>query len=110
MKIKYFNIPIYHGYLVVILSDDVNEVLKSVPLQAEEFYAHAVNYQFKGKEGYFVILNLNHSIPPSVIAHEAVHIGSMLFGNRGVVADFSNDEPFAYFVQWVVDRVMEVYE
>jgi hypothetical protein len=62
----------------------------------------------KGRSDYYVFL------PPrtgfGTIAHEAVHVIGRIFRDRGVQADYENDEIFAYFVGWIVGIMAEEIE
>jgi hypothetical protein len=108
---KSIDIPLYHGKLVLIISDSVQEIQGRIPdFDAEKVYAHAHPFSFNEDNlaGYAVILNMKDpedKITHGAIAHEALHIANMVAKDRGFIADFNNDEPVAYLMTWVVDRV-----
>jgi hypothetical protein len=61
---------------------------------------------------YYVFLPPNVAF--SVIVHESVHVIGRVFRDRGVVADYNNDEVFAYYVGWIAgiiaDEVSEAHK
>jgi hypothetical protein len=65
----------------------------------------------KSKFDYYVML------PPDVeygpVCHESVHLIGRIFSDRGQIADYKNDEIFAYYVGWIAgeicDYVRKVY-
>jgi len=113
---KYFymnaeQVPIYGGMLVIMITNDMKRIKKYLPeFNPNELFAHACFDNFRGMQGFFVILNpsnMNGVISPGVVAHEATHISSYIAKERGFVADFDNDEPIAYLVQYVADRAWD---
>lgn len=109
---KSVKIPIYRGYLVLVLSDNIDNVKDKIyDFDSHEVYAHSILSNYKGMEGYYMILNPSDIKAKSIhglIAHEAVHIANMLAESRGFIADLSNDEPIAYLVEWIVNNVIEM--
>lgn len=43
-----------------------------------------------------------------IICHEAVHFANHIMDLAGIKMDGDNDEPQAYLVEWVVDRIWEL--
>ena len=116
LKVEKFEIPLYRGKLIVIISNCVEEVQRIIPeFNPRGFYAHTYLFNYRvdkadGEEGYGLVFNFDHEDPPitpGVIAHESLHAVNMILDNRGVVEDFNNDEPVAYLLEWIVDRVYE---
>jgi hypothetical protein len=116
---KYFyihseQVPIYGGMLVIMITNDIKRVNKYLhDFEPNELFAHACYNNFRGMQGFFVILNPlnpNGTISPGVVAHEATHISSYIAKERGFVADFDNDEPIAYLVQYIADRAWDYLE
>lgn len=121
MILESFEIPIYRGKLVVLISDKLHEVKKYLPNFKESFpegnvktiYAHSIVDNFRDREGYYIVLNFKNKyrkIKHGTITHECVHIANMLLSGRGVVADFNNDEAHAYLSEWICDRVYKVFK
>lgn len=108
---KAIEIPLYGGYLVIVLSNSRKKVKKFLPsFDRSEVYAHAWADNYNGQQGYYVILNFDSEfsrLDPGAIAHEATHISSYLFDIRGMKPDFNNDEPQCYLIQWVVNEVFK---
>ena len=99
------------GKLVIVLTNSADMVIKHHPdwkINNNNLYAHSFMANHKGIQGFFIILNFdssNNKITHGVIAHEAIHATNAIFSERGVVADFYNDEPYAYLIKWIVDQV-----
>ena len=102
-------IPIYKGQLVIVLCDNSTEFKERYSnFPHNEIFAHSFGREFKGEEGYFILLNTNSKyakITQGVIAHEALHIVNILFEQRGVSYQLDNDEHACYMLQWVVDEI-----
>lgn len=113
MRKKYFNttsitIPIYGGKLVIIFTSDAIAVKKIIPsFEDEEVFAHAVYENWKGYEGYIMVLNFEHNkaITHGVIWHEIFHTVNFIAQTRGIDLDVENDEPLAYLGMWITDEV-----
>jgi hypothetical protein len=109
MKRKKFKIPIYFGHLEIYISDDWKATSDKHNLGVKECYytgydglTHSTEYK-NGTNRYWILLKPDAK--RSTFAHESVHIASYLFRNAGVLADYENDEPFAYMVEWVCDKI-----
>jgi len=106
-------LPIYRGHFVTIITNDFDKIKKIDPEfrgDQSTLYAHSIHMPWgkNKRDGYVIVLNFdNPSRPlyPGTIAHETVHIANMVAGSRGVIADFENDEPIAYLVEWLTDQV-----
>jgi len=94
---------------VIILTNYRDKLCKYLPnFDNDEIYAHTLYDDFLGKKGYFIVLNFdneNRKITHGAIAHEADHVAGFVLYDRGITADFMNDEAHAYLVEWVVDEV-----
>lgn len=106
---KVLPIPIYKGKLVIIFSNNLKKISETVPrFKEEELYAHALYRNWKGTEGFIIVLNFHNpsrKITHGVIAHEALHVVNFLAQSRGIEADFTNDEPLTYLLEWTVDEI-----
>jgi len=114
---KDFEIPLYRGKLFVILSNSGNKVREVVKeFDADDLYAHTYYFKYtedkqEGERAYAIILNPDKTDPPvtnGTIAHESLHVANMIADIGGLIPDFNNDEPIAYLVQWIFDKVDEV--
>ena len=110
IEITEIPIPIYNGMLVVLLSNSKKKIKKVLPKFKSDPYAHAISTNWKGLDGYVVILNFDsgYAIRPGTIAHEAGHIANMIGESRGFLPTLINDEPMAYLIGWVADQVHDV--
>ena len=105
---KSVQIPLYRARLIIVLTNSNDQIKKLIPEFEGDIYAHTYMANFRGKDGYYCILNFHNNyreIYHGVIAHEACHISSFLLDNRGVKADFNNDEPVAYLIEWLTDEI-----
>lgn len=106
---KEFEIPLYRGKFVVILTNDVSFLQKYIPqFEHKEVYAHSWLINWKGKQGFVMILNFDSNtrkIYHGVITHEALHVVHFIAQCRGMVPDFENDEHLSYLSEWVSDKV-----
>lgn len=59
--------------------------------------------------GYLVLLYKDDSYTAGQLAHEAVHVANMYLQQLGFLTPSAyNDEPYAYFIQWVTDCIASV--
>lgn len=107
---KYFHItakevPIFKGKLVIVLTNDVDNVKKYLPNWEDDYvYGHTWKYSYKNRQGYYLILNLwntDMEITHGVIAHEAVHVAQFVTERAGI----RDDECTAYITEWATDQV-----
>lgn len=84
------------------------------PEDLKKFFANRLEKDFSGKSGscfsmqndsgenhYFIwtLKKPTNSRNKAVLAHEISHCVSFIFSDRGVVADWINDEPACYLVE-----------
>lgn len=109
---KVYEMPLYRGVLVIIITNSPSGVRKMFPdFDDDEVYAHSLLAGYRGKQAFVIIINPDNSyrdIKHGTIAHEAVHIANYVGMTRGFVADFDNDEPICYLVEWVTDKVYKL--
>lgn len=105
MKAIKYKIPLYHSNLYVIYSDDIYAVISKYALDksAKDCLAFAFKWEWK-KPGYYVVITKNQI---DVIAHEAVHIVNMVFKDKCISLDLTNDEPQAYLTGWIVKKIIK---
>jgi hypothetical protein len=110
---KKFKVPIYFGYLEVYVSDDWKATSDKYNLKITDKYvngydglADGITYK-NGLNRYWIIVTPKTSV--STLAHESVHIASFIFLNAGVIADYNNDEPYAYMVGWIFNKVYKTF-
>lgn len=107
MAKKYFykkeiEIPLYHGTLVIILTNSRKKIKKYCPYFNKN---HSAITWLNGKLKTFVAFNFDEFITNGVLHHEITHATNFILSERGVVADFDNDEAQAYLANWVADKI-----
>ena len=104
MKVKKIEVPIYNYDLTIILTKDLNEVVKKYKLDGEFGNFGALTFEDKSKYRHYVVAftDSNHL---SNIAHEIVHIKNYIFLGINAKVDLHNDEPEAYLVGWLFDQI-----
>ena len=122
---KSVKIPIYPGILEICIGESAEELNRLYCYgdgtncfeEDKEVYAHAIVARHRSdkklNKRYVIVLNPNYKsdkITPGIIAHEALHITTFLLHDVGVVFDPDNEEPYAYFLGWVVDEVYKFLE
>lgn len=104
MKSKTINVPIYEFSLTIILTKDLNEVVKKYKLNGEFGNFGALTFENKSKHRHYVVAFTDAS-HLSNIAHEIVHIKNYIFHGINAKIDLYNDEPEAYLTGWLFDKI-----
>jgi len=111
---KVVKIPMYSGYFIIVFSNDVRAVEKTVNLQnnhLDYLYAHTFhNFIYGGYESFCITLNFwsnTSTISLGSITHELTHCVNRVLQARGVVLDWENDEASAYLSSWMGDEVQK---
>jgi len=103
------NVPLYHGKLVIIFTNDTERLKRCIPEFGDnEVHAQAWISDWKGFQGFFVILNFKNSyskITNGMITHESIHIAHFIAKERGFKADFENDEPITYLAEFITNEI-----
>jgi hypothetical protein len=97
---KRINIPLYFHKLRIIQTDDFEEVHKHYRLKGEIDYSGVTI-----DAGYEIVVAFKNDVTPSLIAHEALHVCSIIFKNIKCNFDEDNDEPIAYLLGWIVEQI-----
>lgn len=104
MKKKKLEIPLYHSDLIICQADDLKEFEEKYELEDLNGFS-AVVFERITKKGYLKhYMCFNKNVTPSVIAHEAFHVTSLVFQSAGIIPDADNDEPQAYLLGWIVEK------
>lgn len=103
MKIMKFKIPIYFGWFQVVVTDNFKEAEKRLRITGDTPDELYDAYTVRTNSAYTLVIKPN--LKPSAIAHEGLHVVNMLFEDRGVKLSTDNDEPSAYMLSWVVDKI-----
>lgn len=102
--IKTIGIPIYDGYINIVLADDINEAIEHYGLGEKDCSCAFVMPDRKTKGIYWVVFGLK-KLSHNTIAHEIVHLVNLIFLDRGIKPDLKNDEPQAYLTGWLTDKM-----
>lgn len=116
-------LPIYDTiWLDIVISDDtekLNEEFKDEGTQ-DEWFACVFKRSFKFKEederwrkSIVVVLNPNlpgSKMTPSIMLHEAIHIKNKVFQHYGIKNSYTNDEPEAYFTEFLFNKINKFYK
>ncbi len=109
LHIKYLEIPIYRAYLIIIITNSCEKLEKRIPdFNDDSLYAQSRYINFKGRQGFAAAFNfdsIGRKITHGCIAHESIHLANFIADYRGFKADFYNDEPIAYLVDWITDEI-----
>ena len=106
--VKKFYIPIYGGKVKVYQggnSTDVMDVL-GLPYDSEEEKAtDALVYGYLKKGLRTYVIWFKNKTTHSVLSHEVTHLVNWVFRDLGVVPDLYNDEPQAYFTEYLYKKI-----
>lgn len=108
MRLYKFKIPLYFGWLQIAVTEDFKDAEKRLGLNCEVSVDLYDAYSVRSDTAYVIVIKPN--MKPSIIAHEALHIVNMLFQDRGIKLCTDNDEPSAYMLSWVVEKVYSALE
>jgi len=97
---KRIKIPLYFHNLRIIQTDNFEEVHKHYGLRGEIDYAGITI-----DAGNEIVVAFNNEVTASLIAHEALHVCSIVFKNIRCDYDRDNDEPIAYLLGWIVEQI-----
>lgn len=106
---KIFKIPMYYESgetkLMVYIADKLTDVKTFVEcIDDPDDYDGVDAVVFNWNNHIRVIFERKH-IDAGRIAHEAIHIKNRIFKYSGIENDPDNDEPEAYLVQWIVNKI-----
>jgi hypothetical protein len=109
MKITKINIPIYFGYLRIIIAKDfakaANKIKYETPLDLSLFGAFVYAEHTKKKKYTLYTCFFKPDATHSSIAHEVVHLVNSIYHDRGMKLDVLEDEPQAYLTGWVTEQI-----
>jgi len=112
--IKELKIPLYRGRMVIIFTNDTVRLKKHIPSFNDEYiYAHTLLTNWKGEQGFIIVLNFKskyREIHNGTITHESIHAADFIAQERGIVPDFSNDEPIAYLAGYITDEIYKLMD
>lgn len=111
-KVTKIRIPIYHGILRVVLTDDFVESAKCLKIDNEghdlsSLGAFVCASTDKNKETNFNVF-FRTDVQHDLIAHEIVHLVNAIYVSRCISLDPNNDEPQAYLTGWITGQVYRI--
>lgn len=118
-KEKIIKSPLYETRLCLIVTDNADEVNKRYDLDADDpLFAntHRAGIKIKGDKRKAMCVYLifgpkfkfgDRKLTPGLIAHESLHAANFILDYVGVKADYDNDEPQAYLLEWIVNQSTE---
>jgi hypothetical protein len=122
METKSLTVPIYGNHLHIVIIENWDEDIIKVN---KKFYNNFTKNdevlglsQQRGQSTLIIINVERHKKIYSgnieieiiaTIAHEAVHACNTIFESKGIRLDVNNDEPQAYFVDYLVKEIYKCY-
>ncbi len=110
MITKKYKAPLYNTKFTVIIYSEHKEIeayFKKMDFEVPD-NCDAWVYEIKGMI-YCVFYALEKGYPtPGIIAHESKHLVNNIFIRIGHKLSRWNDEPEAYLLGWIVDRIHEL--
>lgn len=106
MKPLLFKVPLFPGRIRVFFS--LEDFQKADPLAEPDRDFGCYDAFFWNRKIGFCIVFIKYS--ESTLAHEAVHCAWSILDNAGVVVTSDNDEPLAYLVDRIFDKVQKHYK
>lgn len=109
MKIKKYKVPLYHCNLWVLVSNNFVKDAKKLNINLSSNANEHDAITFKKLETEFstfcVFIRKDRKKYIDIISHESVHVVNLIFKEVGIELDIENDEPQAYLMGWVVDKI-----
>lgn len=104
---KKIQIPIYEGELIIYQVNKWSDMKKKFHKGSglSDMYAASTftNYRKQGSAQYIVAFR---GAPTNqTVVHEAIHLTNLIFRDHGIKITTSNDEPQAYFTDWIFNEI-----
>ena len=110
MKIITKEIPIYFGFLRIVITSDFKVAVKKLKLDTDglnpDHYGAFVHRSRRINDDipiYTIVLE--QDCPADLIAHEVVHLVNSVYLTINAQLDRHNDEPQAYLTGWFVKEI-----
>lgn len=107
--IKKLKVPSYNTSLWIVVGNTISKAIDIVEDLVDHKIADnvksivAYTYAFQKHDGaYQVMIFLTPRLKPGTIAHESLHAVNIVYNWHGVRPSFTNDEPTAYLLDWMV--------
>lgn len=109
MRVITKGIPIYFGYLRIVITKDFKDAVKRLKLDGIDLdiddYGAFVHRGKRNDDSPLYTVVVQPDIEPDLVAHEAVHLVNAVFLRVNAQLDRHNDEPQAYLTGWFVREV-----
>lgn len=108
------NIPIYFGFLRIVVTQNFNDTAKHLNVDDEgldlnTFGAFSCLCRGPHHEPIFTVF-FDPDVDHDLIAHEVVHLVNLIYIERHIELDMKNDEHQALLAGWVTGQIYEVLE
>lgn len=109
MRVVKVDIPIYHGYLRIVIAKDYVKAAKRLKIDDEGNDLNSLgafvctSRDDLGYECYNVFLHKD--IDHDLIAHEVVHLVNAIYVRKKITLDPHNDEPQSYLTGWITGEI-----
>jgi hypothetical protein len=107
-------IGVYDKHFMVVIGEPYEKLKNIIDISAIESnfkesqaLAFGARLITNPKYYYFVVWFNENYINAGIIAHECIHVASMIFNNIHAEYDFNNPEPFTFLVEHLVNIVTE---
>ena len=105
-----FHYSVFGTTIVCIITEDANKSLENRKIDQyarafknEDLSINCDGFVFEAQYNYYIVLK--PKCTNGTIAHECSHAIGRMFADRGIKADYNNDEMFCYFLGNIVDAV-----
>jgi len=107
MITKKYKTPLYGTKFTIVIYNSDDEFQKKFKKIEISNFDGAVFYE---KDELFIVFSAEQKgyPTPGIIAHEAKHLANNIFIDIGHTLDCYNDEPEAYLLGWIVNRIHEL--
>jgi len=116
---KEINIPIYGGYLIIMITDkktNISDHYDDLGEENEIDYGHCAKVNSiqnkKSTRSYLVAFNIKNEyakITNGVISHEAFHATDMILNYSGLELVDQSCEAYSYLLQWIINNIYQFF-
>lgn len=109
IKVEKFKIPIYSTRVTIVQGKDLQKIGRALRLKYPKdwtFENTTAITSFRGKKGVFMVFK--KGVSAGVIAHECLHAAGGILSDKGYRYEPDNDEPMAYLLGYMVDKVVKI--
>jgi hypothetical protein len=116
------NIPIYGNRLHIIITEDfISDIVEINKSFNQEFTEKDAVLGLSQQRGGHTLIIINVGRHKKIfkkifeieiigtITHEAVHACNTIFNQKGIKLDVDNDEPQAYFIEYITKEIYKLY-